>query len=192
MNIYAKAAPLLLALAAASSQAAVPVEMETNYGLIRLSLNEEKAPKTVANFLEYAKKGFYNQTVFHRVIDGFMIQGGGYTADLKEKPTDKAVNSEADNGLKNRTGTIAMARTANPNSATSQFFINVADNDFLNHKNKSIQGYGYTVFGEVTDGMDVVQRIAKVKTAGRGYLHNVPTQPVIIKKVRILQENPAK
>ena len=149
MNKTLKLTFAALALAAAfNAQAETLAVIETNMGNISLSLDETKAPKTVANFVSYARKGFYDNTVFHRVIDGFMIQGGGFTPDLAQKATDKAIINEADNGLKNTVGTIAMARTGDPNSATSQFFINTADNTFLNFKNKTPQGYGYAVFGK--------------------------------------------
>ena len=175
---------LLPALAAQADTRAV---IDTNMGKIELLLDEKKAPKTVANFVQYARKGFYNGTIFHRVIDGFMVQGGGFTQDMTQKATDKAIANEADNGLKNTVGTIAMARTANPNSATSQFFINMADNDFLNFKSKTVQGYGYAVFGRVTSGMDVVDKIAKVKTTDRAYHQNIPVKPVIIRTVSIVE-----
>jgi hypothetical protein len=188
MNKTLKLTFAALALAAAlNAQAETHAVIETNMGNISLSLDETKAPKTVANFVSYARKGFYDNTVFHRVIDGFMIQGGGFTADLAQKATDKAINNEADNGLKNTVGTIAMARTGDPNSATSQFFINTADNAFLNFKNKTPQGYGYAVFGKVTSGMEVVEKIAKVQTTDRGYHQNVPVKPVVIRKVTIGQ-----
>ena len=161
--------------------------IDTNMGKIELSLNEKQAPATVANFVNYAQKGFYNNTIFHRVISGFMIQGGGFTADMRQKNTDSPINSEANNGLKNTIGTIAMARSGNPNSATSQFFINVADNGQLNFKNKTPQGYGYTVFGKVTSGMDIVNNIAKVATERHSYHQNVPVTPVVIKKVSIIK-----
>ncbi|WP_373698693.1 peptidylprolyl isomerase [Neisseria dentiae] len=177
-----------LALAAAfSAQAETRAVIDTNMGKIELALDEKKAPKTVANFSNYANKGFYNGTIFHRVIDGFMIQGGGFTPDMTQKATEKAIANEADNGLKNTVGTIAMARTANPNSATSQFFINVADNDFLNFKSKTTQGYGYAVFGKVVSGMDVVNKIAKVKTTDQAYHQNIPVQPVVIRNVTIVK-----
>lgn len=185
MKLYTLCFHILAAFVCHTASAATPVSIETNYGNIELQLDEVRAPETVANFLNYAQKGFYNQTVFHRVINGFMIQGGGYTADLNEKTTEKAINSEADNGLRNTAGTIAMARSANPHSATSQFFINLADNDFLNHQKKTPQGYGYTVFGKVVRGMDVVRNIGKAPTASRAYLHNVPLKPVIIRKISI-------
>ena len=161
------------------------VTLHTNFGDIKIKLDFDKAPVTAENFLNYCKDGFYNNTIFHRVIDGFMIQGGGFTPDLAQKATDKAINKEADNGLKNTVGTIAMARTGDPNSATSQFFINTADNAFLDFKNKTPQGYGYAVFGKVTSGMDVVQQISKTPTSTRGFHQNVPVKPVIIKRVTI-------
>ncbi len=176
----------LIGFAALSAQAETRALIDTNMGQIELALDEQKAPKTVANFVQYANKGFYNNTIFHRVINGFMIQGGGFTPDMAQKATDKAVANEASNGLKNSTGTIAMARTSAPHSATSQFFINLADNDFLDHKNTTAAGYGYTVFGKVSKGMDVVQKIANVKTTDQAYHQNVPLQPVIINKISII------
>lgn len=177
----------LMSGAAFTAQAETRAVMETDMGKIELSLDETKAPKTVANFVNYAEKGFYNNTVFHRVIDNFMIQGGGFTANMTQKDTDKAIANEADNGLKNTVGTIAMARTANPNSATSQFFINTADNDFLNFTAPTPQGYGYAVFGKVTSGMDVVNKISKVQTATRGFHQHVPVKPMVIRKVSIIR-----
>ena len=177
----------LMGIAALQAQAETRAVIDTNMGNIELSLDEQKAPKTVANFVNYANKGFYNGTIFHRVIDGFMIQGGGFTPDMAQKATEKAISNEADNGLKNTVGTIAMARTANPNSATSQFFINAADNDFLNFKNRTSSGYGYAVFGKVTGGMDVVNRIAKVETTDQAYHQNIPVKPVLINKVTIVK-----
>lgn len=159
--------------------------IETNMGNIELTLNEKQAPKTVANFVQYAQSGFYDNTIFHRVIEGFMVQGGGFTTSMVEKPTAKAISNEAGNGLKNTVGSIAMARTAQPNSATSQFFINVADNDFLNHKNNTVEGYGYAVFGKVSKGMDVVNRIAAVQTGSKLNYEDVPLQPIVIKHIRI-------
>lgn len=178
----------LLGFTAFSAQAETRAEIDTNMGKIILSLDEQKAPKTVENFVSYARKGFYNGTIFHRVIDGFMIQGGGFTPEMAQKATDKAINNEADNGLKNTVGTIAMARTASPHSATSQFFINVANNSSLNHQNTTSQGYGYAVFGKVVQGMDVVNKIAKVKTTDRAYHQNVPVQPIVIRRVVILSQ----
>lgn len=180
-------AAIAIGLVTLAVHAETRAEIDTNMGTIKLSLDEQKAPKTVANFVKYADKGFYNGTVFHRVIDGFMIQGGGFTPDLAQKSTEKAISNEAANGLKNSKGTIAMARTALPNSATSQFFINLADNDFLNRRGSDIRNAGYAVFGKVTDGMDVVERIAKVRTTDRAQHQNVPVEPVIIKKVTILK-----
>lgn len=174
----------LLLAASLPAMAATRVLMETDMGNIRLVLDESKAPKTVANFVRYARKGFYDNTIFHRVIDGFVIQGGGFTEDLVQKASDKAVANESGNGLKNTAGTIAMARTADPDSATGQFFINLADNASLDYKNGQ---YGYTVFGRVESGMDTVSKIARVKTATRGFYQNVPVQPVKIRRVIIGQ-----
>ena len=164
------------------------VEMQTNFGMIVLELNAEKAPKTVANFLQYAKDGFYEGTIFHRVIGNFMIQGGGFTKDYQEKKTQPPIHNEANNGLKNTQGTIAMARTSNPHSATAQFFINVVDNAFLNYKAPNRSGWGYAVFGKVIKGMEVVDEIKKVKT-GRGgpFRSDVPQTSVIIQKVSIIE-----
>ena len=160
------------------------VLLETSQGNIKIKLNSEKAPLSVANFLKYVEEGFYNNTIFHRVINGFMIQGGGMTADMKEKSTHSPVKNEADNGLLNKRGTLAMARTNVVDSATSQFFINVADNAFLNHRSKDPQGYGYAVFGEVIEGMDVVDKIKSVATKTVSFHENVPTEPVIIKSAK--------
>lgn len=167
---------------AKSSQNPV-VEMTTNMGKIVIELNAEKAPKTVENFLSYVKSGFYNGTIFHRVIDGFMIQGGGFTKDMKEKDTKAPIKNEADNGLGNEVGTIAMARTQDPDSASAQFFINVTYNQMLNHRSKTTAGWGYAVFGKVIEGMDVVNKIKSVKTASKGMYDDVPVEPVIIEKV---------
>ena len=161
------------------------VTMETSVGTITLELDGEKAPETVANFVKYANDGFYDGTIFHRVIDGFMVQGGGFTRDMNQKPTRESIRNEAMNGLKNRRGTIAMARTMVPDSATSQFFINLVDNDFLDFTAPTAQGYGYAVFGEVTDGMEVVDSIAKVKTGFAGPHQNVPEEAIVIRKVTI-------
>ena len=181
------AAGLLVAL---SALAAPTVEMTTSLGKITLELNAEKAPKTVEFFLYNAKHGFYEGTIFHRVIDGFMIQGGGFSPAMEEKKTlTPALQNEATNGLTNDRGTIAMARTQDPHSARVQFFINLKDNDFLNHKTTADpRGYGYAVFGKVTQGMDVVDKIAKVPTGNAGNYQNVPTTPVIIKSVKIISE----
>jgi peptidyl-prolyl cis-trans isomerase B (cyclophilin B) len=158
------------------------VALETDKGRIVLELYPEKAPKTVQNFLDYVDAGHYSGTIFHRVIPNFMIQGGGMNVSMKEKPTRTPIKNEADNGLKNQRGTIAMARTQVPDSATAQFFINTVDNEFLNHKNKTVQGWGYTVFGKVVEGMDVVDAIAKVKTVSRGGHQDVPSDTVMITK----------
>ena len=161
------------------------VLMETSLGTITLALNEEKAPVTVANFIRYAQDGHYDGTIFHRVIDGFMIQGGGFTRDMNQKATREPIENEARNGLKNKRGTIAMARTMIVDSATCQFFINLVDNEFLDFSSPTPQGFGYAVFGEVTDGMEVVDRIAKVETTYGGPYQNVPAEAVIIRRVTI-------
>ncbi|MAC34091.1 MAG: cyclophilin [Haliea sp.] len=163
------------------------VIMRTTFGDITLSLDAEKAPKTVANFLNYVREGFYDGTIFHRVIDNFMIQGGGFDTDMRQKPTGEPVENEADNGLKNDFGTIAMARTMDPHSATAQFFINVKDNDFLNHSGKTMQGWGYTVFGKVTAGEDVLNKIRALPTTSRNGHQDVPVDPVIIESVEIVE-----
>ena len=153
-----------------------------NYGVITLELDQDKAPKTVANFLSYLNKGHYNNTIFHRVIPGFMVQGGGMEPGMKEKKGDQPIANEANNGLKNLNYTVAMARTGDPHSATAQFFINVADNSFLNHTAISAQGWGYAVFGKVVGGTDVVDKIKTVKTARQGYHDDVPVQDIVIDK----------
>jgi peptidyl-prolyl cis-trans isomerase B (cyclophilin B) len=163
----------------------VTVRMETTAGTIVLELDGNKAPDTVANFVAYANAGHYDGTIFHRVIPGFMIQGGGFTPDMQQKSTNAPVKNEADNGLKNDTGTIAMARTNDPNSATAQFFINVKDNTFLNHSAPTPQGWGYAVFGKVVDGMDAVQGIEKVSTGNTGGHSDVPVEAVVINKVTV-------
>ena len=154
-------------------------------GTITLELNDEKAPVTVANFVDYATSGHYDGTIFHRVIDGFMIQGGGFTKEMNQKETKAPIRNEAANGLKNARGTIAMARTNVVDSATSQFFINLVDNDFLDYRSPTPQGFGYAVFGQVTDGLEVVDAIAKVSTGDCGYHQNVPEKPVVITRVTI-------
>jgi peptidyl-prolyl cis-trans isomerase B (cyclophilin B) len=163
------------------------IEMDTTRGKIVLELYADKAPKTVKNFLAYLDAGFYDSTIFHRVIPGFMIQGGGFTADMKKKDTRPPIDNEADNGLRNERGTIAMARTSDPHSATAQFFINTVNNDFLNYRNKSTQGWGYAVFGRVAEGMAVVDAISKVKTGTRGAFRDVPTDPIVITRVKRLK-----
>ena len=161
------------------------ITLETTKGKIVLQLDQEKAPNTVSNFLDYVKSGHYNGTVFHRVIKGFMIQGGGFTSDMQQKPVNDPIKNEADNGLKNERGTIAMARTPNPHSATAQFFINTVDNHFLDHKSKDMQGWGYAVFGKVIEGMEVVDTIAGVKTGTKGGHQDVPIEPVVILKATV-------
>lgn len=164
------------------------VRVQTSQGELLLELEPDKAPKTVANFLRYVDEGFYDNTTFHRVIAGFMIQGGGYTRDYQRKSTHEPIPNEADNGLKNQRGTVAMARTSDPNSATAQFFINHADNSFLNHRDKSRKGWGYTVFGRVIEGMEVVDRIATSATgAGGPFPQDVPKTPIVIEKVERVQ-----
>jgi peptidyl-prolyl cis-trans isomerase B (cyclophilin B) len=163
------------------------VIIRTTFGEITLELDAENAPKTVANFLNYARDGFYDGTIFHRVIDNFMIQGGGFDTDMQQKVSGEPIENEADNGLKNDFGTIAMARTTDPHSATAQFFINVKDNDFLNHSSKSMQGWGYTVFGKVTEGTEVLDKIRSVRTSSRKGHQDVPTEPVIIESVLIVE-----
>jgi peptidyl-prolyl cis-trans isomerase B (cyclophilin B) len=165
----------------------IMVELHTNHGVIKLELDAAKAPKSVENFLNYVKKGHYDNTVFHRVIDGFMIQGGGFEPGMKQKPTDAPIENEANNGLKNEKGSIAMARTNDPHSATAQFFINVSDNDFLNHSSPTPQGWGYTVFGKVVDGLDIVEKIRKVKTGSKGFHQDVPVDDVVIEKAVVVE-----
>ena len=163
----------------------VTVTMETSKGVITLELDKAKAPDSVENFITYARSGHYDGTVFHRVIPDFMIQGGGFDTNMQQKATNPPIKNEATNGLKNDKGTVAMARTNVPDSATSQFFINLKDNDFLNHTSPTPQGWGYTVFGKVTDGMDVVESIEKVSTANKGGHQDVPVTDVIIEKVTV-------
>lgn len=163
------------------------VKMSTNQGDFIISLNAEKAPKTVANFLAYVKDGFFDGTIFHRVIDGFMIQGGGFEPGMKQKPTKAPVENEANNGLKNNKYTLAMARTSDPHSATAQFFINVANNDFLNHTAPTAQGWGYAVFGEVVEGQDVIDKMKGVPTGNSGFHQNVPTNDLVITKAVVLE-----
>ena len=165
------------------------VIMETSEGAIKIELWPAKAPVTVKNFLQYVDEGFYDGTIFHRVIDNFMIQGGGLTADMTQKPTNQSIKNEATVELKNDRGTIAMARTRDLHSATSQFFINLKDNDFLNHYDETPTGFGYAVFGKVIEGMDVVARIGKVKTSTSGPYRDVPAQPVVIKHVKRVESD---
>ncbi len=164
------------------------VALNTNKGRIVLELDGVKAPKTTANFLAYVKSGHYSGTIFHRVIPGFMIQGGGFDASMNQKSTNAPIENEADNGLKNDVGTIAMARTNDPHSASAQFFINVKKNDFLNHSGKNPQGWGYAVFGKVTEGLDVVQSIEKVATGRSGHHSDVPTTPVVVESAEVISE----
>ncbi len=165
------------------------VVIETNLGNISVELDAKNAPNTTANFLAYVDDGYFDDTIFHRVIPGFMIQGGGLTADMRDKPSKRApIQNEANNGLKNDRGTIAMARTNDPHSATSQFFINLKDNDFLNYRSETMQGWGYAVFGKVIEGMDVVDKIAAVPTGNKGGHQDVPLETVTIKTIRRKQE----
>ncbi|RDI43803.1 peptidylprolyl isomerase [Aquicella lusitana] len=161
------------------------ITLHTSYGPIKIELDLEHTPKTAENFLSYAKSGFYDGTIFHRVMNGFMIQGGGFNADMQQKKTQGPIQNEANKAMPNKRGTIAMARTSDPHSATAQFFINVVDNDFLNFSSESSNGWGYCVFGKVTEGMDVVDKIKKVATTSRAGHQNVPVENVIIEKVDI-------
>lgn len=163
------------------------VLLSTSHGDITLELDAAKAPTTTENFLSYARSGFFQDTIFHRVIPGFMIQGGGFTSDMTQRPTEYAIPNEATNGLKNDRGTIAMARTSDPHSATCQFFINLSDNEFLNHTAPTPQGWGYAVFGKVVEGMDVVDAIAKVPTGNHGPHADVPREPVIINRAKAVE-----
>lgn len=163
------------------------VKLQTNHGDIVIQLNAEKAPKTTANFLEYVREGFYDGTIFHRVINNFMIQGGGFEAGMKQKKTRQPIENEANNGLRNDRYTIAMARTSDPHSATAQFFINVADNDFLNHTAPTSNGWGYAVFGQVVEGTETVDKIKTVKTGSRGFHQDVPAEDVVIEKATVVE-----
>ena len=166
------------------------IKLTTSHGVIILDLNAEKAPKTVANFLAYVEAGHYDNTVFHRVIKNFMVQGGGFEPDMKQKPCKAPIENEAANGLRNKRGSIAMARTGDPHSATAQFFINVVDNDFLNFTSPDARGYGYCVFGKVTEGMDVVDAIRNVKTGNKGFFQDVPVETVEIIEARKVTASP--
>ena len=166
---------------------AAHVTIATTVGQMTLELDADNAPKTVENFLSYASSGFYDGTIFHRVINNFMIQGGGFNTDMEQKPTQAPVDNEANNGLKNERGTIAMARTQDPHSATAQFFINVQDNDFLNHTGENMQGWGYTVFGKITQGEDVLDKIRCVQTGSQGGHQDVPTEPIIIESISVTE-----
>ena len=191
LSLCLMAAPLMaVGFGFSSAHAATPdpaVKLETNYGDIIVRLDARKAPISTANFVQYVKSGFYDGTIFHRVIKSFMIQGGGFTPDLKQKETRAAIRNEADNGLKNKKYTIAMARTGEPHSATAQFFINTKDNDFLDFKSQTPQGWGYAVFGKVLKGQEVVDKIAAVTTGKKGYYDDVPMENVIIKKAVIVE-----
>ena len=182
-TLAALGAGLILSL---SALAAPSIEMQTSMGTIVIELNSEKAPVTVKNFLQYAKEGFYNGTIFHRTIEGFMIQGGGFTKDMSEKPTAGEITNESKNGLKNERGTIAMARRQEPNSASSQFFINHKDNS--NQLDYPLNNGGYAVFGKVTQGIDIVDKIAKVPTGNRGMHQNVPIDPIVIQSIKIIPD----
>jgi len=162
------------------------VKLHTTLGVITIELAADKAPETVKNFLAYVESGHYDNTVFHRVIDGFMIQGGGFEPGMKQKSTGEPIKNEADNGLKNLAGTIAMARTQAPHSATAQFFINIADNDFLNFRSPDMQGWGYCVFGKVAEGMDVVDQIRSVRTGSSSFHQDVPVEDVVIERVEVV------
>ncbi len=162
------------------------VKLKTNFGIIALELDTGRAPETVKNFLDYVASGFYSNTVFHRVIDGFMIQGGGFEPGMRQKPTQGPIKNEAGNGLKNERYTVAMARTSEPHSASSQFFINVKDNDFLDHTAQNAQGWGYCVFGKVVEGQDVVDKIKRIKTGKRGGHTDVPVEDVIIERAEVV------
>ena len=168
------------------------VDLHTNHGTIRLALFEQKAPKTVENFLNYVRDGFYDGTLFHRVIEGFVAQGGGMEPGMREKPTREPVPNEADNGLSNERGMVAMARTPDPHSATSQFFINLSDNTFLDHRQRTNDGWGYCVFGKVSEGMDVVDAIGQVDTGVQGHHQDVPVKDVVLERAEVVGEEPSE
>lgn len=181
---------LIFSTSSSSAADSLPrVKLVTSQGEIVLELNRSAAPTTVDNFLAYVKDGFYDNTIFHRVIAGFMIQGGGFDVNMQRKATRPPISNEADNGLSNQSGTIAMARTSNPHSASAQFFINVKDNDFLNHRAKTTKGWGYCVFGKVISGMNVVRSIENVPTTSRSGMRDVPASPVVIKQAAIVAEH---
>jgi cyclophilin family peptidyl-prolyl cis-trans isomerase len=191
-SIFALLTLLALSLAAAAADQPAKseypnVRMTTSLGVIELELDTKRAPATVTNFIGYVDSGFYNGTIFHRVIPGFMVQGGGMAPGMKEKPSSTKIKNEADNGLKNIAGTIAMARTMDPHSASTQFFINTVDNTSLNHRDKSMQGWGYCVFGKVTKGMDVVKKIEAVQTGNAGMHQNVPVKDVVITRMEVIK-----
>lgn len=193
MKVSSIAIAVAIGISSVAVHAANPqVRITTNMGLIEAELYPDKAPKTVANFIEYVKAGHYNGTVFHRVIPNFMIQGGGFSAGLKERATRAPVPNEADNGLHNETGTLAMARTSDPNSASAQFFINTKNNDFLDFRDKTREGWGYAVFGKVTQGMSVVHRIEAAPTGYRNGFSDVPEKDVVIEKMEVIGAPAAK
>ena len=184
---------LMFAVSTMASAAGQLVKLQTNLGDIVIELNQEKAPQSAANFLGYVNDGFYNGTIFHRVIDGFMIQGGGFTDNFQKKGTKAPIQNEANNGLKNDRGTVAMARTNAPHSATAQFFINVVNNDFLNYRASTSRDWGYTVFGKVVQGMDIVDKIRKIPTGPGGpFPKDVPQAPVVIESATVMQAAPAQ
>ena len=185
--VFAALVSLVMVSETMAADANPKVEMETSKGKIVIELFPDKAPETVKNFLNYVETKYYDGTIFHRVIPNFMIQGGGFTTDMKRKSAGAPIKNEADNGLKNERGTIAMARTGDPHSATAQFFINAVNNDFLNHKSKTQQGWGYVVFGKVITGMDVVDAISAVKTVTRGSYRDVPAETIEIRSARVLK-----
>ena len=190
--LYRHLAPLFIASFSRAAQAeggsAQPkVKLSTTHGDIVIALNADKAPETVKNFIQYVESGFYDGTIFHRVIENFMIQGGGFDESFKQKKTQAPIQNEADNGLSNKRGSIAMARTGDPHSATAQFFINTKDNDFLNYRGKTMQDWGYAVFGEVIEGMDVVDAIRQVSTTMRGPHQDVPAENVVIEKASVIE-----
>ena len=188
LTLFLAATLCLAGAAAAKNERSNPVvRLTTSMGEIDIELFANEAPKSTANFLDYVKSGHYDGTIFHRVINGFMIQGGGMTPDLQQKPTKNPVENEADNGLKNEAYTVAMARTQDPHSATAQFFINVKNNEFLNHKGKNMQGWGYCVFGKVVKGHGVVNKIKAVPTGSKGMFDDVPTEPVVIEKAEVVE-----
>ncbi|MDX3907718.1 MAG: peptidylprolyl isomerase [Pigmentiphaga sp.] len=188
MKLAIPSLALACALAAPGAFAAPQVALQTTAGRIVLELDEARAPGTVANFMQYVREGHYNGTIFHRVINGFMIQGGGFTPDMREKSTRPPIRNEASNGLKNTAYTVSMARTPDPHSASAQFFINVADNDFLNYRAPTASGWGYAVFGKVVQGKDVVDQIKAVPTTTRGQYENAPVQPIVIEKAEVLNK----
>ncbi|MDQ6992138.1 MAG: peptidylprolyl isomerase [Mariprofundus sp.] len=185
--LFALTTGLLLSSLQQASAGPIQVTMTTSMGVIKLELDRSKAPISVANFLKYAKKGSYNGTIFHRVIPNFMIQGGGFNKEMQKQTSLAPITNEADNGLPNTTGSIAMARTSDPHSASNQFFINTNDNAFLNHSSKTSRGWGYAVFGRVISGMDVVRKIETVATGSRHGMQNVPENPVIIESVKAIE-----